>query len=143
MPRFISPAKNEWYKAAYYNGGTSTYSLYPNGQNTITTADANYGMSVGDMTDVGSYSGAPSSYGTFDQGGNVLEWNYSFYEGDQAWMFGGDFTDNIIGLSSEARIGTISSSEFSVGFRVASVPEPSCVVLTILASGLLVTRRKR
>ena len=36
------PTEDEWYKAAYYNGATSTYSLYPNGQNTITTADANY-----------------------------------------------------------------------------------------------------
>ena len=69
------PSENEWYKAAYYNGGTSTYSIYPNGQNTITTADANYEYSVGQSTDVGSYSSDPSSYGTFDQGGNVWEWN--------------------------------------------------------------------
>ena len=67
------PTEDEWYKAAYYNGTTSTYSLYPNGQNTITTADANY--SSGGSTDVGTYSADPSMYGTFDQGGNVWEWN--------------------------------------------------------------------
>ena len=27
------------------------------------------------MTDVGAYTSAPSPYGTFDQGGNVREWN--------------------------------------------------------------------
>ena len=69
------PTENEWYKAAYYNGATSTYSLYPNGQNSITTADANYGWSVGSSTDVGTYNSDPSFYGTFDQGGNVSEWN--------------------------------------------------------------------
>ena len=36
------PSENEWYKAAYYNGANSTYSLYPNGQNTMTQADADY-----------------------------------------------------------------------------------------------------
>ena len=54
------PSENEWYKAAYYNGGTSTYSRFPNGQDSITTADANYGYSVGHSTDVGSYGGDPA-----------------------------------------------------------------------------------
>lgn len=66
------PTDDEWYKAAYYNGATSTYSLYPNGQNTITTEDANYANRIGSSTNVGTYSGAPSMYGTFDQGGQRL-----------------------------------------------------------------------
>jgi formylglycine-generating enzyme required for sulfatase activity len=66
------PTENEWYKAAYYNAATTSYSLYPNGQDTITTADANYGGAVGSTTDVGSYTGDGSSYGTFDQGGQRL-----------------------------------------------------------------------
>jgi hypothetical protein len=37
-----------------------------------------------------------------------------------------------------------SSSEFIVaGFRLASVPEPSSLVLTMLASGVVLIRRKR
>ena len=67
------PSENGWYKAAYYNAVISSYSFYPNGQNTITTADANYDFSVGSSTDVGTYSGDASSYGTYDQGGNVWE----------------------------------------------------------------------
>lgn len=68
---------------AYLNEAakTDTYSLYPNGQNTITTADANYNYSVGSSTDVGSYSGDASAYGTFDQGGNVWEWNDAVISG--------------------------------------------------------------
>ena len=51
---------------------TDTYSLYPDGKNTISTAEANYNSSVSHSTDVGSYSGSPSSHGTLDQGGNGL-----------------------------------------------------------------------
>jgi len=46
--------EDEWYKAAYYNGNSASYSEYPNGKNTIDTVWANYG--VGASTDVGSYS---------------------------------------------------------------------------------------
>ena len=48
------------------------------------------------------------------------------------------------GLASSSRSFLDPSYEYDIiGFRVASVPEPSCLVLTILASGVLVTRRKR
>ena len=135
------PTENEWYKAAYYNGSTSSYSLYPNGQNTITTADSNFN-GIG-LADVGY--GAPSPYGTYGQGGNAWEWNESVIGSSRglrggACYFGGDASL----LASLYRDFADPSSEGSnIGFRVASVPEPSSLVLTILASGLLVTRRKR
>ena len=138
------PSENEWYKAAYYNGGTSTYSLYPNGQNTITTADANYGGSVGHLTDVGSYGGDPSSYGTFDQGGNVWEWNDAVISGAYRGLRGGSWYNNVGYLQSSYRTGLDPSFEFNyIGFRVASVPEPTSVVLAMVASGMLLIRRKR
>ncbi|MCX6867173.1 MAG: SUMF1/EgtB/PvdO family nonheme iron enzyme [Verrucomicrobia bacterium] len=141
------PSEDEWYKAAYYNGGTSTYSLYPNGQNSITTADANYNNSVGHSTDVGSYGGDPSSYGTFDQGGNVWEWNDRVYSGSSGLLRGqrGGSWYNLGGpLYSAYGFYSVPSQEtFDLGFRVASVPEPSYVVLSILASGVLVIHRKR
>ena len=137
------PSENEWYKAAYYNGGTSAYSLYPNGQNAITTADANYGNSVGHSTDVGSYSGDPSSYGTFDQGGNVYEWNDAVI-GSWRGLRGGSWFDDVIGLASSISSGEDPSGEFfGFGFRVASVPEPTSVVLAIFTCGMLLIRRKR
>jgi len=138
------PSENEWYKAAYYNGGTSTYSLYPNGQNTITTADANYAS--GGSTNVGSYSGDPSSYGTFDQGGNVYEWNDAVISGSFRGLRGGSW-DSFYGvfvLRSSGRGGLDPSFEdLLIGFRVASVPEPTSVVLAMVASGMLLVRRKR
>ena len=139
------PSENEWYKAAYYNGGTSTYSLYPNGQNTITTADANYGSSG--STNVGSYGGDPSSYGTFDQGGNVWEWNDAVISGSSrglrggSWSGGGYFVGSL--QSSFRDYFNPSGENYDIGFRVASVPEPTSVVLAMVASGMLLIRRKR
>jgi formylglycine-generating enzyme required for sulfatase activity len=139
------PTENEWYKAAYYNAATTSYSLYPNGQNTITTADANYQVSVGSTTDVGSYTGDGSSYGTFDQGGNVWEWNDAVISGSSRGRRGGSFAsfgDNNLGASD--RFNLDPTFEFSsIGFRVASVPEPTSLLLTMLAGGVMLARRKR
>ena len=116
--------------AAYYNGGTATYSLYPNGQNTITTADANYSSSG--STNVGRHSGDPSSYGTFDQGGNVWEWNDAVIFGDARGLRGGGWGSVDSGLQSSYR------ADYE-----PRVPEPTSVVLAMVASGMLLIRRKR
>ena len=137
------PSEDEWYKAAYYNGGTSAYSLYPNGQNTITTADANYNSSG--STNVGSYSGDPSSYGTFDQGGNVIEWNDTVViSGTSRGLRGGSWSSDDGIMRSSGRGDIYPSNENHViGFRVASIPEPTSINLTMFASGMMLTRRKR
>ena len=139
------PTEDEWYKAAYYNGATSTYSLYPNGQNSITTADANYGFIVGSSTNVGFFTGDPSSYGSFDQGGNVWEWNDAVIAGSSRGLRGGSWLNDGNFLASSARLDLDPSFEFYdlFGFRLASVPEPSSLVLTMLASGVVLLRRKR
>jgi formylglycine-generating enzyme required for sulfatase activity len=138
------PTEDEWYKAAYYNAANQTYSLYPNGQNSITTADANYDSAA--STDVGSFSGDPSSYGTFDQGGNVWEWN-DVVSGSSRFIRGGGWTNyggNDGDLASSSRNSYGPSGEWlDLGFRLASVPEPSSLVLTMLASGVVLLRRKR
>ena len=140
------PSEDEWYKAAYYNGATSTYSLYPNGQNSITTADANYANSVGSSTNVGTYSSDPSSYGSFDQGGNVWEWNDAVIFGSSRGLRGGSWDPNATsGLASSYRLVVVvpSDEDSNIGFRLASVPEPSSLVLSVLASGVVLLRRKR
>jgi formylglycine-generating enzyme required for sulfatase activity len=138
------PTEDEWYKAAYFNGANSTYSLYPNGQNSITTADANYNSAA--STDVGSFSGDPSSYGTFDQGGNVWEWT-DVVSGSSRFIRGGgwpNYGNNDGDLASSSRNSYGPSGEWlDLGFRLASVPEPSSLVLTMLASGVVLLRRKR
>ena len=142
------PTEDEWYKAAYYNAATTSYSLYPNGQDTITTADANYGSGDGSTTNVGTYSGDPSSYGTFDQGGNVWEWNDAVIFGSVRGLRGGSWNSiSESSLRASFRDGSDSAFEGAlVGFRVASVeaiPEPSSLLLTMLASGVMLLRRKR
>ena len=158
------PSENEWYKAAYYDatkGGTGDYWPCATQSNTMTTNDigvagaANYydangyaiyvGGSSWGITDVGAYgTNSDSFYGTNDQGGNVLEWNDAAVSGSSRGLRGGSWNNNGINLTSSGRNGNVPSFGFSyVGFRVASVPEPSCVVLTLLASGMFVTRRKR
>jgi formylglycine-generating enzyme required for sulfatase activity len=138
------PTEDEWYKAAYYNGATATYSLYPNRQNTVTTADANYGSVVGSSTNFGSYSGDPSFYGTFDQGGNVWEWNDAVISSSRG-LRGGSWDSDGIYLRSDISFSTDPSygGTRSEGFRLASVPEPSGLVLTMLISGGFLCYRKK
>lgn len=137
------PTENEWYKAAYYNAATTSYSLYPNGQDTITTADANYGGAVGSTTDVGN-TGDGSSYGTFDQGGNVWEWNDAVISGSSRGRRGGSFGNGEGALRASFRLSNDPTSELNnIGFRVASVPEPTSLLLTMLAGGVMLARRKR
>ncbi len=136
------PSENEWYKAAYYNGANSTYSLYPNGLNTITAADANYNGALGRATDVGY--GKASSSGTFGQGGNAWEWNDAVISGSSRGLRGGSWLLDVINLASSSRYGYVPSFEYYIiGFRVASVPEPTSVFLAIFGSGVMLTRRKR
>jgi formylglycine-generating enzyme required for sulfatase activity len=144
------PSENEWYKAAYYSAANTSYSLYPNGQNTITTADANYYYSVGSSTNVGTYSCDPSSYGTNDQGGNVYEWNDAVIAGSSRGLRGGawngsfDSGATFLRSSSRYNVGSVPTDEGSfVGFRVASVPEPTSILLSMLAGGMMLIRRKR
>ena len=146
------PTEDEWYKAAYYKAATSTYSLYPDGQNSI-TPEANNAyntfragiLSGGGLVDVGSYSSSPSSYGTFDQGGNVWEWNDAV-SGSSRGGRGGFSVRQPDGLLPSSRRQDVPPSieTGDLGFRLASaVPEPSSLVLTMLASGVVLLRRKR
>lgn len=142
------PTKNEWHKAAYYNSVSQSYSLYPNGQNSITTADANYDNSVSSSTNVGTYISDPSFYGTFDQGGNVAEWNDTIFAGpnDHRFVLGGAWNET----SSEWRLRSTGKDDhpldyeyLDAGIRLAMIPEPSSMILTMLAGSMMLTRRKR
>ena len=138
------PSENEWYKAAYYNAANASYSLYPNGQNTITTADANYNNSVGSTTNVGTYSSDPSSYGTNDQGGNAWELTDAVISGSSRGLRGGAWYSSDNDLRSSNRSSSGPAVEISIiGFRVASVPEPTSILLSMLAGGMMLIRRKR
>lgn len=137
------PTEDEWFKAAYYNGDTGMYSLYATGADTISTAQANYGSSVGTLTDIGAYDLA-SFYGTYDQSGNAFEWNDAI-SGSSRGLRGGSWLNRgEASLRSSLRLDYDPSlGDLNVGFRLASVPEPSTVILTMLFSAGLVCRRRR
>jgi len=151
------PSENEWYKAAYYDPSDSSYFDYPTSSNTAPTAEApaggsnsaNYLNAVGDVTDVGAYTGSDSPYGTFDQAGNVWEWNEASISGSFRGVRAGgwlNFSDTLEAAIRHSNL--VPTNEGSgVGFRVANipqiVPEPSTAVLAIVACGMMWVLRKR
>ncbi len=154
------PTENEWYKAAFYDPRTSAqggppldshYWLYPTSSNTLPIASvpmalpnhANYipGGTLGgpdnNLTDVGAYAGTKSFYGTFDQGGNVFQFNEAVFTGGTypvaRGVRGGSWAQSEGNLLSSSRFSTDPSVEAHYsGFRVASVPEPSTFALAVL-----------
>ena len=80
------------------------------------------------------------------QGGNVWEWNDAVISSSRG-LRGGDWGSDEYNQTPSARnygmAGFPSDESSNVGFRVASVPEPRCWGLTILAGGMMLTRRKR
>jgi formylglycine-generating enzyme len=156
---YFLPSEDEWYKAAYHqnDGVTANYWDYATGSNTIPTAVAS-GTTSGtavfngpsDPADV-NLAGGLSPYGTMGQNGNVWEWNESAFDGvnnltdEVRWIRGGNWDNAENGLRSSNQSNLTPTVEFlSVGFRVASIPEPSSIVmllLTFAASALLLRRR--
>ena len=150
------PSADEWYKAAYYDAAKGGYWQYPTRSNAPegntlgipNSANYNDGDFVDypgrAITDVGAYGiYSQSYYGTNDQGGNVYEWS-DYATGTWRRMFGGAWYYNATSMSTSSSYYASPTTESGIGgFRIASVPEPSCALLTLLAGGALVTRRSR
>ena len=161
---WVIPTENEWYKAAYYNPASSTYYQYPFSSSTIPTSappgstpntgnfhgssyavtgSSSYDPNQNYLTDVGAYTASASPYGAFDMGGDVSQWNETLISGSSRGFLGGSwFGSN--GLQSSNSGYSFPGFGFdNIGFRVATVPEPSAGVLAVVASGLMWTLRKR
>ena len=154
---YFLPSENEWYKAAYYNAAGTNYFLYPTGSDMAPPAVAsgtNAGSAVYDGTAsdpaIVDSAGGLSPYGTMGQGGNVFEWNESAFDGlnsssseDRA-VLGGDWNDSENFLRSSSRSLDDPALEINyLGFRVASVPEPSTYVLVLLGAGAVYLWKRR
>ncbi len=179
-PTFYIPNENEFYKAAYYSpnyGGVGVPGYYayatqsdtapgnvigsaanqanyaPGGGGFSVTQSGDYDYNQNYLTDVGAFSGSRSFYGTFDQSGNVYQWNDLdglASSGSSRGLRGGDwFNIGPFNLSSSGR-GTDPplNKSGAVGFRLAApvaVPEPSTCVMALagLACGGYVVFRRR
>jgi sulfatase modifying factor 1 len=161
------PSENEWYKAAYYdpspNGGSGGYWLYPTRSNSVpgnivgsspnqanynngvfsVTQSGTYSSSQNYLTPKGAYSASGSAYGSFDQGGNVNEWNDAVIGSSRRYRGGSWNTNAEVYLRSSTSSGLDPTFEVdSIGFRVAAVPEPT-VIGMLSVGALLLWRWKR
>jgi len=168
--RFFIPTEDEWYKAAYHknDGPTGNYWDYPTTSDTppINTlpdpgnhanfhdlaGTGNGGYTIGSpyfRTEVGAFENSASPYGTFDQGGNVWEWNetvVSNFITTSRGLRGGSFFGDSGSLNASAGpSGDLppEAERYFLGFRVARpIPEPSsAVLLCIGALGVAALRR--
>jgi formylglycine-generating enzyme required for sulfatase activity len=152
------PTENEWYKAAYHkNGDSADYWQYPTQSDSAPKAEAPTGSdsingssnnngAVGDLTDVGAYTAKPSDspYGTFDQAGNAWEWSETdlYGDGDRGLRGGSYATPEYSSYALYRGNVDPMGEHFSVGFRVAVVPEPASI-LFLAAGGLMVLQTRQ
>ena len=162
-------SEDEWYKAAYYKGGSTNagYWDYPTSSDTAPGQDmadasgnnANYYTGSGPYpidsgkytTVAGEFQNSASPYRTFDQGGNVWEWNEAIGYQDSTHAYrglrGGSFNSSFVSsLQASGRGDSTPTTEYGAwGFRVSAVPEPSSLI--VLGSGILalagMIRRRR
>ena len=168
LAKYVIASSDEWYKGAYGSPNGTWYD-YPTGSDSAPTAVASgtdentavYNQTVynhsfftgpADVTNAGGLS----PYGTMAQGGNVFEWMETAFDGinneagESRELRGGSWYnyDSTVSIHLEARyrLSIIHSSESNelIGFRVASVPEPSALsMLAVGLGGLALVRRRR
>jgi formylglycine-generating enzyme required for sulfatase activity len=155
--------EDEWYKAAYHknDGNTGNYWDYP------TATDAAPGRDMSEATNPGNnanYWGSPfpidggiyhltvagefelsdSPYGTFDQGGNVWEWNESIPAPWYRGLRGGSSVYGVPFLHATDPYTIVPTGEENgVGFRLVQVPEPATLALLVLGAAAALRRRRR
>jgi len=179
-PTFFIPNQNEWYKAAYYspllNSGSGGYYAYATQSNTApgnivgslanqanykagglfsVTQSSGYDSDQNYLTDVGAFTNSGSFYGTFDQSGNVYQWNdLDGAPGSSRGLRGGNWSENALNVSSSFSFPNAPSYGYGgIGFRLASPVSGSAVpeidpnglsaALGLIVGGLGLLERRR
>ena len=137
--RWSIPTEDEWYKAAYHrnDGLTGNYWDYPTGSdaipiNAVTNPDggnnANFDYTINSpyyRTRVGEFESSRSPYGTYDQGGNVWEWNESIILEGYRGIRGGAFDASSYLMHASNRDYIDPSNEcYYIGFRLCARVHP-------------------
>jgi formylglycine-generating enzyme len=132
--KWVLASEDEWYKAAYYDpekpGGAGYWRYATRGDNTpaVAVADdtapgANY--NTNQPNDVGALSKSASAYGTFDQNGNMWEWNETSANGRGRGLRGGSFylNDRPLFMQAATRYDNIPPTDEhpNYGFRVVAL----------------------
>jgi formylglycine-generating enzyme required for sulfatase activity len=118
---------------ANYRFNNSVYSVTQSG---TSNSLQNY------LTDVGAFTNSASAYGTYDQGGDVFQWNDAVL-GSSRDLRGGSWVTAVTGLKSSSRLLTPSDAGANIGFRVATVPEPSTWAMLVAGTASLLALRRR
>jgi formylglycine-generating enzyme required for sulfatase activity len=166
---YFIPTENEWYKSAYYKGGSTNagYWTHPTKSNTAPgntlpdtgnnanfydyydTGNGGYTDPTNYLTPVGAFSASPGPYGTYDMSGDVWQWNEANISGEYRGLRGGSFYGFSDALASSDRYSGYPTSGYgNIGFRVASSaasPEPGGIVMLLagaLAFGIWRLRRR-
>jgi formylglycine-generating enzyme required for sulfatase activity len=159
--KWFLPSEDEWYKAAYYDGGAGLYYDFATGSDTapdnnLPSADtgnsANYhsgGTTTGDgsypFTDAGAYTLSASPYGTLDQTGSMHEWLDTLTPEGGRVQRGGSWNETaffVSALSRGAPADPTVDYSGNYGFRLAAaaVPEAGAFLLggaaAVIALGL-------
>jgi hypothetical protein len=157
LAHYFLPSVDEWYKAAYYDPTSGVYYDYPTGSNSPPTpvgSGTAPGTAVYHPAGFGAVpvtqAGGLSPFGTMGQGGNVWEWNETSYTGvnDSSSLYrfhrGGTWESDAQWLAATGyNLAHANEQGFDIGFRVASVPEPSSSLLAVSFFALLASRRHR
>jgi len=146
------PSENEWYKAAFYDPSSKTYSYWPiknserlpnecgkDDANLRSSANYNYcgekaasKYDVGGLlTRVGTYKNSSSYYGTYDQAGNLWEWTDTTTVKSMRIIRGGSWSNGILTTDIyqrrdypyESIRGVPAYYDDDTGFRLAALPQ--------------------
>ena len=122
----------------YYNGSSYLFSV------TQSPDPSSYSSSQNYWTPVGAFTNSASYYGTYDQAGDVLNWNDAVIGGAYRGLRGGDWRGDSSFLAASSRLELRPEQvDYSTGFRVANAPEPNSVMLIGLGTIVMASLRRK